>query len=508
MFSKPFRVKSNTMMRNSDKRKLRSRLESTYGSPFAGVADELLPSKAEITAVAVVLHRGDITDVFCVNGSPMFFECQPEKVLLPTVYALWTCPGFLEAWLTWPAVVTKLQGGADLMLPGVLHSPKLPSGGLGEFVRHTPRSVATPENAASVGVGVTAINSSTVSEQLATGFGLRGKGLLMKHTVQDHLWLFGSKSQQPSIEHPILPTAAAEGNAEEDTLKVAAEFSEANGESSYDPSEAASADAASSGSCLAEGSSSCAAAAESEVQESLAAASLEDTPLAAEDEKSPVERMDELLEKCFLLAIALRVKKADLPILTSNFYRTHMQSCCGSDESLDIKHSSHKKLSRFLTAMSSKFGCFVVKETAKGVDSLVSVDWSHPVLRQTKAERAGELPSLDDDSSAATADTPTPGFNLFLSPSVDLMPVFSAYGHGKDALLTDNDVKQIVTRYVRDNELAHEADRSLVRLNDALSRALRTKGEPAPTVLRWDALMNGVKSKMLSRHQVCVLPHS
>ena len=500
MFSKPFRVKSNTMMRNSDKRKLRSRLEGIYGQPFNQVADELLPLKADITSVAVVLHRGDVTDLFCVDGSPLFFESQPEQVLLPTVYALWKCPALTPPWLTWVPVVSKLQKGADLMLPGVGCPVKSADAGLGEFGRFSPRSVATPDNAASVGVGVTAISSSTISEQLATGFELRGKGLLMRHTVLDHLWLYGSKTQRPSIDFSLVFSS---DTAAEETTEAHAS-SEGAMACAVDASQAPSAAAAEGFYENAENKDVGQAAASpgemDSLQDALTAACV---GTGEQEEETPAESMDDLLEKCFLLALGCRLKKTDLPVLTSSFYRTHMQSCCPSGKSLDIKHSGFKKLSRFLAAMGTKFGCITVKETSKGVDSLVAVVWTHPAIRQAKSQGAADLPPATDGGEAT--ESPTPVFSLYLSPSVDLLPVFSSYGHDKNSLLTDNDVKQAVTRYVRDNELVSPQDRGSVLLNDTLSRALRTKGEPAPTLLRWDALMHAVKSKMLSRHQVsCV----
>ena len=40
-----------------------------------------------------------------------------------------------------------------------------------------------------------------------------------------------------------------------------------------------------------------------------------------------LEQMDALLDVCFLSAIKSKVKKADLPILTSKFYKDFMQPC-------------------------------------------------------------------------------------------------------------------------------------------------------------------------------------
>lgn len=39
------------------------------------------------------------------------------------------------------------------------------------------------------------------------------------------------------------------------------------------------------------------------------------------------EQMDELLQQCFLHALKCRVKKTDLPLLTSTFLSSHVFSC-------------------------------------------------------------------------------------------------------------------------------------------------------------------------------------
>ena len=42
----------------------------------------------------------------------------------------------------------------------------------------------------------------------------------------------------------------------------------------------------------------------------------------------PEESMDDLLENAFLRACKLSTKKAELPILSSNFYRLHIVASC------------------------------------------------------------------------------------------------------------------------------------------------------------------------------------
>jgi len=47
--------------------------------------------------------------------------------------------------------------------------------------------------------------------------------------------------------------------------------------------------------------------------------------------------------------------------------------------SLDVKKSSYKKLSKFLTAMQQR-GFVQVKELSKGVESIISIDRDHSEL--------------------------------------------------------------------------------------------------------------------------------
>jgi len=61
--------------------------------------------------------------------------------------------------------------------------------------------------------------------------------------------------------------------------------------------------------------------------------------------------------------------QADLPILTSTFYKLHMLPACPSNKFLDIKKSSYKKLGKFLEEMAAE-QIIVQKELSKGVASI------------------------------------------------------------------------------------------------------------------------------------------
>ena len=64
-------------------------------------------------------------------------------------------------------------------------------------------------------------------------------------------------------------------------------------------------------------------------------------------------------------------------MLSSNFFRVHMVP--QTNRPLDVKKSSHKKLSKFLAHMESK-GVIQVKELQKGVESLTEVNIEHELI--------------------------------------------------------------------------------------------------------------------------------
>ena len=89
------------------------------------------------------------------------------------------------------------------------------------------------------------------------------------------------------------------------------------------------------------------------------------------DELNPVQIMDSLLEYCFLKACKTSLKKNDLPIITSTFFKNHIILACPPGKSIDIKKSSFKKLSVFLDYYKKKG--FIDTSIVKGVETLLSV---------------------------------------------------------------------------------------------------------------------------------------
>ncbi|XP_068930827.1 eukaryotic translation initiation factor 2D isoform X4 [Petaurus breviceps papuanus] len=349
MFAKAFRVKSNTAVKGSDRRKLRADVAAAFPAFGPEQLSELVPGKDELNIVKLYAHKGDAVTVYVSGGNPVLFEL--KGTLYPTVYTLWSYPDLLPAFTTWPPVLEKLVGGADLMLPGLT----MPPGGLPQVQQGDLCAITLVGNRAPVAIGVATMSTA---EMLASG--LKGRGFTVLHTYLDHLWQFGDKSSPPSIalldqdppecrgnvkeEGPVQVDSVLQGDMECLTLQGDEESSMAH----KTPS--------------------------SEATEELTEAGMDQDPAGS---KTFQEQMDELLLRCFFHALKCRVTKADLPLLTSTFLGSHMFSCCPEGQQLDIKKSSYKKLSKFLHHM-MKEQIVQVKELSKGVESIVAVDWKHP----------------------------------------------------------------------------------------------------------------------------------
>ncbi|XP_010218852.1 PREDICTED: eukaryotic translation initiation factor 2D [Tinamus guttatus] len=278
-------------------RKLRTDVAAAFPNLSTEQLTEFIPNKEELNVIKIHTHKGEAVTVYANNKNPVLFEI--EKALYPTVYTLWAYPDLLPAFSTWPPVLQKLAGGADLMLPGVA----VPSSGFPQVERGTLCAVTLLGNRAPVAVGVANMSST---EMLAAG--MKGKGFAILHTYMDHLWELGDKSSPPTLAPSVEDEEEQEPvvNCTADPLQHVdiADLS------------------------LKE-------------QDSCARLMGKEEP---EDSRTPQEQMDELFNQCFFHALKCKVKKSDLPLLTSTFLRSHMFSCCPAGQQLDIKKSSYKKV--------------------------------------------------------------------------------------------------------------------------------------------------------------------
>ena len=153
--------------------------------------------------------------------------------------------------------------------------------------------------------------------------GRRGKGVKILHCYGDQLWQSGTRVELPSLGPP-------EGldflnNSEENQY-----------ESDDDESESANNDEENKETDDQEAVEDSSEDKINDAEKALESVKLEEVEgeenEAPADDRSPQEIMDELLENAFLQAWKTSAKKAELPMLTSNFFRVHMVPQCPKDK--------------------------------------------------------------------------------------------------------------------------------------------------------------------------------
>ncbi|XP_058675402.1 eukaryotic translation initiation factor 2D isoform X2 [Ammospiza caudacuta] len=453
MFARAFRVRANTSIKGSDRRKLRSDVAAAFPSLSTEQVAELVPSKEELNVIKIYSHKGEAITVYMNHRNPILFEV--EKVLYPTVYTLWVYPDLLPAFTTWPPVLQKLAGGADLMLPGVV----VPPSGLPQVTR----------------------------------------GTLCAVTLQGNRE-YGDKSSPPTLAPLGTDCAAVESAGDQEELQG----KEPGSSCSPEPEQHVDIRDLS----LRDRDTCAELLGQEELHENRAAEPAEDASTQdqqeAEDSRTPQEQMDALFNQCFFHALKCRVKKSDLPLLTSTFLGSHMVSCCPAGKQLDIKKSSYKKFSKFLQCMQHQ-RILQVKELSKGVESIVDVDWKHPDIKAFAVPEGFSSASAAQDSKSEEREQVyhAPEIIPLYGVSTKMIPLFQESGHRKGSILSSSEVRNIIINYVKSNELVDETNKNFVKVNAILCDCLLDKSEQDEiSHLKWDELLSRCLERLQPLHQV------
>lgn len=486
MFLKPFRVKTQTALKGSDRKKLRTDVEQQFPSLTCAQVADLIPNKGDMTQVKVLTHSDENVVVYRVQKNPIFFEM--FKVLYPTIYTLWKFPDLLPVFTTHQEVFPRLVGGADLMLPGVIVKGEPHPKMFGALKKGDLCVIRLKGNKAPVVLG-----HALLSGEDMYASALKGKGVKTLHILGDQLWEFGDKSRPPNI--PENDTETTDESAEDKNQQSS---------SGQDPS--ASVDAAR------ENLEQLTVDADDvdippaggrdegggESEEGAAAASVDADDDASDDDGDDVmpktfDDMDGLLQHCFKCAIKSRVKKSDLPLLTSTFLKVHMQPFCPAGHHLDVKKSTYKKFSRFLQEMQSE-GFIKLQEVSKGVDAIFEVDRTHPDLRDLMVPDILEEEAQGE--GAEQEEFEPPEISEVLCVTAALLPLLSPQGFHKGDALKPGDLRQHITDYVKANDLQTAENKGLIQLDPVLAHLVLTKSEGDRSHMSWNDLFARVMEKM------------
>ncbi len=213
------------------------------------------------------------------------------------------------------------------------------------------------------------------------------------------------------------------------------------------------------------------------------------------DVRTPQEIMDELLENAFLQAWKTSAKRAELPMLTSNFFRVHMVAQVPRGQSLDVKKSSHKKLSKFLAKM-QEIGIIQVKELQKGVESIIQVNLEHEKLQHFRVVKKAVEDERENVTDVLPCDRPYQPAQiteLFLVSGGAVLGLFQALGMKKNDALTAQQLREKTREYVRLNALQRGPK---VQLDPLLAAVVLNKGENDLSEMSWDQLSSRLQAKM------------
>ena len=216
------------------------------------------------------------------------------------------------------------------------------------------------------------------------------------------------------------------------------------------------------------------------------------------DSRTPQEIMDSLLDSAFLqsLRTSCTAKKAEFPMLTSNFYRLHMVPACPPDQQLDVKKSSYKKLSKFLEKK-ERFGLLKIKELTKGVESIMSVDYQHEMITSFRVVKHAKDEPEEEEPEVLPCDKKyePPKIVELYTVTAHVLKLFKTANIGKGTGLTAQEVKQVLTEYVKSNQLRSDTP-GMVRMDELLAEMVLAKGDNSTKEMKWEELQQFTISKM------------
>lgn len=514
MFKKFSEVKAHQRLSGADRKKLRRTIREKFTQASDADLDIILPAKAEIS-VARLVNR---TYVYTVEGGPpMLFDVDGRgNDIFPSVYALWKVPSLLPAFVLKGGEVSRyVLGGADLMFPGI----DIPSEGLPPFAAGEPWAVKVPGNAAPIAVGITALSSSD-----ALKAGLRGKALRVVHYYRDSLWESAEGGHVPNegfLEDMVRDDPAHVKAGSDQALPIG--LVEVDGRSfvkdldsnANEPHETRVVPCQEIDS-TAEGSSKLSANQEGEENELEGLASeiesLRTHNCAAGDSESvdlpiTVEEMDLLLDKCLLQALHMTVKENDLPMPGSTLWSSHILPCRPSGTILDLKKSSHKKLSKWLQAKSS-VGLISAKEDKHRKEAiLLGINRGHPDYVKFKPAKKAEVVRAEPSSNDQHQSAKQLEVMELWKPTTHVSPIFQMVGADPSKLYSSSEASDVAFAYVEKETLVKPNDKAIVVLDallcDALFKGTVKKGSSYPTEIHKRDLGATFVGRMQAHSKVC-----
>ncbi|KAK5109216.1 hypothetical protein LTR62_007198 [Meristemomyces frigidus] len=493
MFKKKPQIKPAAPLRSSDRRKLADQIISDY-ELNPPQADEQTPEQnAEATAAHTALRNSLLPDnvqaarfttthgpnLELVSGTVYIGQApnedsrilwwQLEGTLYPSVYILWRHPDMVPLLHTPGIVVKKLQGGADLMTPGLAGGPPFPEGATKGAVVAV---ASTEQPSVPVAVGVCEIDVSA----LAQVQGQKGHAVENLHWYGDELWAY-SPSERPGRQAPDeiegWVRVLEDRKLVEKTEKMDFEDEAEDGGVSL-----ASAERSESTGARENG-----AGVEQGIKEQR-----DDVPAMSQGE------IDDAFRSAFIYGVYHhKTTQASTPghglvfplsqsFVMSNLIQPFLPAFTPEQkEQLQIKKTSWKNIKKFIKAM-DKEKKLKSKEKDGHETVILDIDFKDAIFTDFKPYRLPKKETLNGtaqgrgDKAVEQIDSgdDSIGQNLqvitLYRHSSKLQPLFEAAA-GKQ-LFTPPEVREIITAYIEKEDLVSATNKRLIKLNAILGNAV------------------------------------
>lgn len=532
MFKKKPSVKPLAPLRSSDRRKLADQIIQDYQLDIQKPSEpeQTHEQKAEATAARTSLRnallpdnlqsarftttRGE--DLKQVSGTVYVgnHDGEEQRVLwfqvegrtLPTVYTLWKNADLVPLLHTPDIVIKKLQGGADLMTPGLAGGPPFPEKAKKGAV---VAIAATDKPTVPVAVGVCEIDVSALNKVQ----GSRGRAVENMHWAGDEIWSYSTASrpgQQPPEDIEGWARVLEARGLTEKVEDLVLEDQDEGGVSLENGDKPAE---------------------NGDTFEPIAAETANGTdPPSQPDAKVLTQKeIDEAFKNAFLYGIYHHKTTNPhppnyglvFPLSQSFVMSTLVQPFLPAftpeqSQQLQIKKTSWKNIKKFVKSLDKQQ---IIKSKDRDGNEVVilDVDFDDAAIQNFKpyrlpkketvagaslgrGESATEKVDTGDDSVGQKLQVKT-----FYKPPAKFQTIFEA---GSKTLYTPPEVRELVTAYIENEKLISETNKRIVKLNPTLansvfdgSGSLDTEVQAKGAVPR-DALIDRILHGMSSSYAI------
>ncbi|KAK4542703.1 hypothetical protein LTR36_006275 [Oleoguttula mirabilis] len=508
MFRKKPQIKPAAPLRSSDRRKLADQIIDDYQLETATPNDATPEQKAGVTTAHTSLRSSLLPDNlqsarFTTTHGPELKKAsgtvyigshegedgrilwfQLEGRMYPSVYTLWRHPDLVPLLHTHEIVIKKLQGGADLMTPGLAGGPPFPS----RARKGVVAAIASMDRpSVPVAVGVCAIDVGALGRVQ----GAKGHAVESMHWAGDELW-----SYSPSERPGKAPPEEIEGWAR---VLDGSGLAEETGVLGLDDAEEEE-----EGGVALDGEDKRPSAEEQADGEHAATGDLHEAETVQERKADTPEltqpEIDTAFRNAFLYGVYHYqqtqphapnhglVYPLSQSFVMSNLTQPFLPAFTPEQsQQLQIKKTSWKNIKKFIKHMDKQEKLVKSKEKDGHETVITDIDFTAPAIREFKpyrlpkketvagtalgrGEKATEAIDTGDDAVGQKLQVLS-----YFKPTAKLQPLFSAGGAAiakHQQILTPPEVRELVTAYIEREDLVSATNKRLVKLNPTLGNAV------------------------------------